>query len=432
MFDIYKMADYAQIEIAKFALLHPNEHFYGFAIYKYLLCLNSEEEFQEELMSLRKSNPDMCETENQVNELKKYGSGYWAYQGFDDDAKKFAEFSESNGFDEECYHRYYDENLNRISNLLPNSALSLALEDSSDDYEKAMRNVLTLLIDRNAFSPLNRTDDFVASFEATLDDDFDENERYYYTDDDFEDDDWENEPYNCEEAKEILDDFQQYHIDNFHQYHIRWIYVSIDQVLDITSRLRKEVAGLSDQWSDEALHMYSEELKKHQETGMSLADEIDNSNILFIINGYLHINIHDIRTVKMIIEKIDAIYESLDLYEKLTDEFKKMIREVKERAVWHRANKALEKNLINKAIGLLSQDWILAFQYEPIPLITVADVIIEPMPLITVADVTIEPMPLITVADVTIEPTPLITVPDVIIQTISKVFSTRPRPVRKQ
>ena len=121
MFDVERLADFAETALQNFALAHQNETFYAFAIDAHLLCLNSEEQFQKALAASR-LNP-----------------GDWEYQGF-------AMFGEQNGFDGDLYGEHYtlDAEQRKVS-----------------EYGQAMDRVLELLTARDAFGPLKKTDDFL-------------------------------------------------------------------------------------------------------------------------------------------------------------------------------------------------------------------------------------------------------------------------------
>lgn len=63
--------------IQEFALKHPDETFYAFAICEDMLCLNSEEEFQ--ILAKSWSSPPSSPEEL---EKQRYYTANWFYQGF--------------------------------------------------------------------------------------------------------------------------------------------------------------------------------------------------------------------------------------------------------------------------------------------------------------------------------------------------------------
>jgi hypothetical protein len=77
-FDLNMLATSAVEQIASFAVSHRDETFYAFAIDRTLLCLNSEEAFQEEVQRLERRYPDGRE----IAEQQRMNTGDWAYQGF--------------------------------------------------------------------------------------------------------------------------------------------------------------------------------------------------------------------------------------------------------------------------------------------------------------------------------------------------------------
>jgi hypothetical protein len=140
MFNIVKLADYAQIEIEKFAVLHKEETFYAFSIDADMLCLNSEEKFHEILQSYQQKYPNEYNSAELIERLK-YNTGDWKYQGF-------AEMTEENGFDSDAYDEHYgmsDE------------------EQKTSEYGLAMNELIKVLLERKAFDSLKKTDNFIAN-----------------------------------------------------------------------------------------------------------------------------------------------------------------------------------------------------------------------------------------------------------------------------
>jgi hypothetical protein len=142
-FDIAKMIDFAEREIACFAPLHSDETFYAFAIDASLLCFNSIEAFEITLKEYQGRSPEHYETDEDIADLRQ-NTGDWEYQGF-------AEFSDETGFDHIAYNDHYE----------------IAGGDDSEaaktPYASAMRAVIDGLNQRNAFKHLRRSDDFYAT-----------------------------------------------------------------------------------------------------------------------------------------------------------------------------------------------------------------------------------------------------------------------------
>ena len=136
MFDVERLADFAEAEIHRFAAEHQEEAFYAFAIDAQLLCLNSEAQFEKTLAAYRGD----LSGEDAVRALK-YNPGDWEYQGF-------AVFGEQDGFDEALYGEHY--------NMPPE-------QQKTSEYAEAMDRVLELLAARDALGTLRKTDDFLAT-----------------------------------------------------------------------------------------------------------------------------------------------------------------------------------------------------------------------------------------------------------------------------
>jgi hypothetical protein len=142
-FDIEKMIDFAALEIARFALQHPDETFYAFTIDASLLCFNSIEAFEITLKEYKDRSPEYYETDEQIADLRQ-NTGDWEYQGF-------AEFSDETGFDHIAYNDHYE------------IAGGDDLEAAKTPYAIAMRAVIDGLNERDAFKHLRRSDDFYAT-----------------------------------------------------------------------------------------------------------------------------------------------------------------------------------------------------------------------------------------------------------------------------
>ncbi len=195
-FDVHSLVRFSISEIHRFAVGHPNERFYAFAIDANLLCVNSEEAFARTLQQYqndwdRKARPfeawselsphDISDADyllethveysgldksdktaclavinqdrarfrrggNPYRELENIASlrnntGDWAYHGF-------AHMDGAVGFDDEAYSLHYD-----LSDE----------EQSVSAYAKAMDEIVARLIAAGAFDPLRRTPDFYAT-----------------------------------------------------------------------------------------------------------------------------------------------------------------------------------------------------------------------------------------------------------------------------
>jgi hypothetical protein len=130
------MTNHAIKSIIEFSNKHRAEVFYGFAIDANLLCLNSEEQFNQILDKYRKDwggYTDVVDIQN-----LRHNTGDWKYQGF-------SEFSDNYGFDTELYLKHYhgDDEFQERS-----------------EYALAMIEVLNNLRQSNAFDKLNKTNDF--------------------------------------------------------------------------------------------------------------------------------------------------------------------------------------------------------------------------------------------------------------------------------
>jgi Domain of unknown function (DUF4303) len=140
VFNLVKLADFAQTEIEKFSALHQEETFYAFSIDANMLCLNSEERFRVALAEYQKEYPEYYNSAEKIKDLK-YNTGDWEYQGF-------AELTDENGFDSRAYSLHYDMNVEK---------------QKVSDYGLAMDKLLEILCDRNVFGCLKRTDDFISN-----------------------------------------------------------------------------------------------------------------------------------------------------------------------------------------------------------------------------------------------------------------------------
>ena len=194
-FDLDKLEEYCNLQIEKFALKHPNEWFYAFAIDADLLCFNSIEKYQKLVNGLSKEwlksvKPikrweDLTVTDHQKYEtvlslaeqysgldrsdkvaclavindgklnrqkkgnpyddeeqlqIMKANTGDWAYQGFATLRKKY-------GFDPNAYDEHYD--------------MEQDLQKKSE-YAIAMEELLSRLKENGVFNKLHTTDDFYA------------------------------------------------------------------------------------------------------------------------------------------------------------------------------------------------------------------------------------------------------------------------------
>jgi hypothetical protein len=146
-FNIEKMVDFAEREIARFAPQHANETFYAFAIDASLLCLNSVEAFEASLKEYKARYPKYYETDSQIEDLRQ-NTGDWEYQGF-------ASFSKQTGFDKDAYDEHY------------NLGLDCPLDEmdrlNNTSYAKAMGAVIEALKKRDAFKSLKCSNDFYAT-----------------------------------------------------------------------------------------------------------------------------------------------------------------------------------------------------------------------------------------------------------------------------
>ena len=194
-FDLDKLEDYCKSQIEKFALKHPNEEFYAFAIDADLLCFNSIEKYHKLVKGLKKewiksvkpvkrwedlTAPDLqkydtvlslaeqypgldrsdkvaClavvndgklnrqkkgnpyEDEEQLQMLKE-NTGDWAYQGF-------AKMLKKHGFDVDAYDEHYD--------------MDEAMQKKSD-YALAMEQLISRLNESGIFNKVKTTNDFYA------------------------------------------------------------------------------------------------------------------------------------------------------------------------------------------------------------------------------------------------------------------------------
>ena len=136
IFDHEQMLAFSLEAIASFAAGHTTETFYGFSVDATMLCLNSEEAFQETLAEYQAKWPGHYTDPKKILELKN-NQGDWKYQGFADLG--------DHGFDHEAYDWHYD---------------SPEEEQTATAYAVAMDQLVAALVERDAFAALRRTDDF--------------------------------------------------------------------------------------------------------------------------------------------------------------------------------------------------------------------------------------------------------------------------------
>ncbi len=117
--------------IQEFALKHPDETFYAFAICEDMLCLNSEEEFQ--MLAQSWSSPPSSPEEL---EKQRFYTANWFYQGFAE--------------------------LPTISKLYADHDVLSDEEQLSSDYRKVVDSLLERLAKEqdSAFGKLKRSPDF--------------------------------------------------------------------------------------------------------------------------------------------------------------------------------------------------------------------------------------------------------------------------------
>ncbi|PJZ31646.1 DUF4303 domain-containing protein [Leptospira kmetyi] len=142
MFDVKKLADFAQAEIEKFSLEHSNETFYAFAIDESRLCFNSVGHFEKALKELALQSPRYYDSPEKISTLRNDPDG-WAYHGF-------ACFRALN----RGFQTPFDEALFQEHNQLEDK------DKENSDYSSAMNEVLKILMERNVFQNIQRTKDF--------------------------------------------------------------------------------------------------------------------------------------------------------------------------------------------------------------------------------------------------------------------------------
>ncbi len=195
-FDLHKLHKFCTAELKQFADSHQNESFYAFAIDAELLCLNSEERFEQTLRDyqktwegktrhidrwedltkfdlmdskwildmaarldgldltdkraclevvnnarkLIKANGNRYQSEEGIISLRE-NTGDWAYQGF-------TRMTPEVGFDDAAYQIHYD-----LSDE----------EQKTSEYGIAMDSLVKFLVAADAFSCLKRTPNFYAT-----------------------------------------------------------------------------------------------------------------------------------------------------------------------------------------------------------------------------------------------------------------------------
>ncbi|TGK24224.1 DUF4303 domain-containing protein [Leptospira yasudae] len=142
MFDVKKMADFAQAEIEKFSREHQGEIFYAFAIEDSRLCLNSVGHFEKALREFATQSPRYYDSPEKIRTLRNDPNG-WAYHGF-------ACFRALNrGFEAPFDETLYNEHAKLESQ-----------DQEKSQYRLAMNEVLRILKERNVFDSLPTTKDF--------------------------------------------------------------------------------------------------------------------------------------------------------------------------------------------------------------------------------------------------------------------------------
>ncbi|TGM06223.1 DUF4303 domain-containing protein [Leptospira barantonii] len=142
MFDVNKLADFAQAEIEKFSHEHQGEIFYAFAIDESRLCFNSVGHFEKALKELASQSPRYYDSPEKIATLRNDPYG-WAYRGF-------ACFRALN----RGFQTPFDETLFQEHDQLEEK------EKENSDYSSAMKEVLEILKERNVFQYLQKTKDF--------------------------------------------------------------------------------------------------------------------------------------------------------------------------------------------------------------------------------------------------------------------------------
>ncbi|WP_167881209.1 DUF4303 domain-containing protein [Leptospira gomenensis] len=142
MFDVKKLADFAQAEIERFSQEHQGEIFYAFAIDESRLCLNSVGHFEKALKELAVQSPRYYDSPEKIMTLR--NNPYrWAYHGFS------CFRSLNRGFQAPFDDTLFEEHSRLEEGARQESA-----------YAKAMDEVLNILQSRGVFDTLNTTKDF--------------------------------------------------------------------------------------------------------------------------------------------------------------------------------------------------------------------------------------------------------------------------------
>jgi hypothetical protein len=195
-FDLDKLESFCAAEIERFAQAHREETFYAFAIDADLLCLNSEEQFEqsvkryqekwdrqtrhverwedlsendlreirwllemaEKFSGIDRTDTKAClavinderekrrrkgccyRTDQGISSLRE-NTGDWAYQGF-------AEMTDAHGFDHSAYQEHYNMSEN---------------DQQTSAYGLAMNVLVTRLLAGSAFDRLRRSPQFYAT-----------------------------------------------------------------------------------------------------------------------------------------------------------------------------------------------------------------------------------------------------------------------------
>lgn len=145
MFDIDRMADAVSSAIKEFAESHPDEIFYAFAIDADMLCLNSEECFNQTLEQYRSQYKGKFQDDSEIEDLKS-NTGDWEYQGFFD-------LEDEHGFDGDAYADHYDE-----------AGKSESGTAAHTEYAKAMTTLIERLKQQSVFTPLRCSNSFRVSW----------------------------------------------------------------------------------------------------------------------------------------------------------------------------------------------------------------------------------------------------------------------------
>ncbi len=144
-FDVDELTRFATDAIRDFSTEHKNEIFYAFAIDASLLCFNSVQCFEQTLGEYQAKYPESYSADKNIEELR-MNTGDWEYQGF-------ADFRESEGFDEELYDEHYNLGLDL-------EAGDVALK--ATEYATTMDQVVKRLQTNGAFKSMNCAKDFQA------------------------------------------------------------------------------------------------------------------------------------------------------------------------------------------------------------------------------------------------------------------------------